>query len=364
MTANFPRIEGAALPHILGGVQAGARWWWQQISTLWPISTLLAEDRPESISVRVLPEPPDPSSPWMPLAIETATQDHIDTLKQALGETAATVVLGPSQLYVCQARFPKAALKAGSEALDYHLQTASPLPVEQIYYDSTQRPDGNTVQVDIALVRRTTIESIIQVFEANGLALERIEGSKDIAEETGAEGSQSAAFCFYKRVSFGQGLLSARTALALCASLAMLPLLCAALMWAYGGYLSQSLEAKLDNERATYAQEIALARDFDRYEAIQAQLGAASTPGEMAILVTEVSGAVPRSAWLDRLSFDKRALSLQGYSADANGVASTLRTIPALQNIRLDRVTASGGDQRAPLFAISADWPEGPRDAQ
>lgn len=355
MTAKFLTRDSTVPQQIAAGLKGGAHWWWQQISSLWPVSTLLAEDRPQTITLRLLPDTAANAAtgPWLPLDLSATRPETIEIVKRALEGTAATVTLDPSQLYVCKSTFPKAALKAGSEAIEYHLQTASPLPPEQIYYDNRYQIEGNQAHAEIALVRRSAIDGIIQFFEANALALERIEGSKE----------NSTVFCFYQRVSFGQGLFSARTALALCASLFLLPVLVAAIMWAYGAYLSQVLEAKLDAERATYAEEIALSRNLDRYEAIQAELQAASTPSQLVAVITKISEAVPRSAWLDRLSFDGSAVRLQGYSADANGVAGSLRGLPALQNIRLDRVTASGGDQRAPLFTISATWSQTKRPA-
>lgn len=360
MTALRAPLGQTWLPRLKSCVTSAFDWWWQQMASFWPVSALLTEPATQTTVVHLIKDQGahqslPQSDRTLPVALTDASDTALEDLRDLDGK-AVTVMLDPSQTYVCQANFPKAALSAGSEAMAYHLQTASPLPLEQIYYDVQSQGDADVAMVHIAITRRTTVDEIVRFFESHDLPLERIAATKPKAEDG------NLRFSFYQHVSFGQGLFSAKTGLALFTSLFLVPFLAAILLWSHGAFRTASLETKLEDERQTYAQDIALTRQFDNLTAIAADLDRAKPPAQLANTLADIAAAVPQEAWLDRLSFEERTVRLQGYSTDANAVAGALRPLTALEDLRLERVTATGGDRLAPMFAISASWADCAKD--
>ncbi|MEM7570911.1 MAG: PilN domain-containing protein [Pseudomonadota bacterium] len=348
------------LPRFKSGVTSAFGWWCQHMASLWPVSALLTDPEPKTTTVQLSADQGVEQSltHWdgvLPVALAETSDGALQALR-GLSGNAITVLLDPAQTYFCQATFPTAALKAGSEAVAYHLQTASPLPLDQIYYDTQSQGDGDVALVHIAITRRATVDEIVRFFETHGLPLERIAATKPNAED------DDLSFSFYQRVSFGQGLFSAKTGLALLASLFLLPFLAALLLWSYGAFKAASLDAALAADRQTYAKDIALTRQFDTLNAIAADLETAAPPAQLANTIAELAAAVPQETWLDRVSFDGRQIQFQGYSSNPNAVAGSLRGLSAITNVRLDRVTATDGDRLAPMFSMSANWADCSKD--
>lgn len=352
-------LEAPLLKHIAATLQTGASWWWQQMLTLWPISAFLKDEASQTVVVQ-LTTPPEAAQADEPLVLsadlEAISDQDIARLKDHLNNRPISILLDPSQIYVCTARFPKNALKAGSETIAYHLQTASPLPVEDITYDVSTRQDGDNVVATIAIARTSTIEDIIGFFAASGLPLDRVGATKTEESQNPEGGQGDYSFTFYQRLSFGQGLTSGRTALGLCLSLFLLPMLCALGAWTYGTVSARTLEARLETQRSSYAQDIRLTRSFDHYTDMEAELNTESRPDQLSQLIADLATATPRDAWLEQLSVDQSDVAIQGYSRNANDAANQLRSVPALSDIRLNRVTASGGASATPLFSIAAQW--------
>lgn len=356
---KYLSLNTPTMMRMAANLQAGASWWWEQMSTLWPISTFLKDPASQLVTVRLgaTAEAKQASNAFvLPTDLEAVSDQDIARLKDQAQGAPIRILLDPAQTYVCSARFPKAALKAGSQTIAYHLQTASPLPVEDIIYDVVTREDGDNILAEIAITRTSTIEDIAAFFARHDLPLDGIGALVETEISDPKQANDTLNFTFFQRLSFGHGLYSARVALGLCLSLISLPILCALGAFVYGSFEVRSLDARLETQRSSYAEDIRLTRSFDHYTAIASQLHTGQTPDQISKLIADLAAATPKDAWLEQLSIDKGDVALQGYSRSSNEAANQLRTIPELTDIRLNRVTASGDASGAPLFSIAAQW--------
>lgn len=342
--------------NVNGLLAAALQWWWSELSAVF--SPLMHRLGYQSAPVFFLTEPSG-----VPALVERGEMVNSSlaapqTRAEHRSGKAAHVSLHASLVMRFPILLPRTALSELRTAVRFQLLNESPIPVDEVLFDaqvsrsSTERSRAEHVVVDVALCRRSTVESLCQHLETAGVSGSIIGHS--------ISGASPLTFVFYRSraAKEAQASSSLNRRLVFCA----IAILLGALPTTYLG--AQWLTAQVRDELDTLRSEHdAMLLRYEQQSAAQAaQVALVNHIGNTRLsnVLDEMAERLPNSVWLRRIQYDNSTLSVQAYATDPATAAKALEGSRLLTRITIDSVTGAGEMAGTPVqFALSAAIKQG-----
>lgn len=269
-------------------------------------------------------------------------------LESAASEgTRVEIAVPPEKVLVKQVQLPLAAEEDLRQVLGFEMQRQTPFRDEQVYFNYrvlARRPQSQQIDVELSVVPRTVIESI----------LGRLDDWELLAAPADSTNRQDDGLFVFVPVDNGQvssgrlhrGLLILN--LVLLGTVVAIPLL------QQQDYLEQ-LRAQLAEIRAAAATASDLQQRIEQHHARARYLfeQKARQPASVALL-EELSERLPDDTWLFRMEVRDERVHLQGVSKRASALIAALEGSPMLENVRFASPVTQDGASGRERFHLSA----------
>lgn len=223
-------------------------------------------------------------------------------------------------------RLPIAARDTLEEAVGYDLDRQTPFSEDQVYYGAREvavDAAADWVEAELELVPKTDMKPALKAIRAAGIALDRMEASRDGPNLLPPAERAEQGFP-YSRLATGLGGLAA----ALIVVAVYLPL--------------ERMESKLDSlesemrtARAATSEVERLRSDLELMRDREARLFERKRSEPSAIgLLDAVSRALPEDSFAIRFDYDREELELTGFSRKASELIGTLEGLDTLSDVR------------------------------
>jgi hypothetical protein len=286
------------------------------------------------------------------VALSELSESQLAELRALCRDCDIHVAMSPDKVFRTSTWLPRAA-DPTTESVQYALMTDSPVKVEYIDFDWRLRPmpkDAPTsdfVEVDVALCRKSALDSVVEQLARCGLAPSKI----------GAISSDGAGLAFTLRrspgLSGGKWIGTHRRKLLLALSVLFFAGGLVATAF-YARWQERSLDAELAKMEAAHRGLAPLVMRQSKAALLRESLSGVTAAVPVAEVINEVASLIPPDAWLMEMRLDAGRLKVVGRAARPTELPGRFNASKTLQNVRLDAVSAGGGVDAAAVFEMSA----------
>lgn len=344
-------------PRVRMLIGMGLRWWWTELS--WLAAPLFRRLGHHAKSVFLVTSTDgELSVPISAQEVRHEPNENILSLpvnwqKRCAGRQTF-ISLGAEQVMRLPITLPRTALPSMKEAIKYKLIAESPLPLDQLCFDvrimrqDHARGKQHDVVTDVAICRRSTVETLDNMLEAAGVSASVIGFSSD--------SKLPLDFTFQT----SRGTRQARTSLRIYRLLAVSAFLICLSVFPATYFSAHWLTAQTQSEiRAARASQDGLMPLYQQRAIIRAarnELTNYIAAPRFSNVLNDLANYLPRTTWLHSIRYENGTLKIIGYAPAPTVAARSLEHSSLLNQVKLDSVTGTGEvEGSAPVqFELSA----------